>query len=168
MFDERIHLALPSPPGLQAMPEEEVEKYQAKLAASSSLPLLPKSAAAQLRWPAPPAGGWAAAGLPPQAVFVGCGEEDAIVDRAAAEEVGAVLSALLFWLYAGLVGLSRMGQRCCATPPHHASAGWHACRAPPRPAIPADHRCGPTPLRPRAGRRIFWCPGHGLAVGRGA
>lgn len=80
---------LPQPqphPAVQALPEEVVERHCARLASSSSLPLLTPRAAAQARWPEVPAGGWAAAGLPPQRVLVGGSAEDAIVDGSAVEE----------------------------------------------------------------------------------
>ena len=73
---------------MQALPEEAVERYRARLACSTSpLPLLTGRAAAEARWPAPPEAGWAAAGLPPHRVLVGCGAEDALVDGPAVEEV---------------------------------------------------------------------------------
>lgn len=83
-------LLTPALSTLQALPEEAVERCRAKLASCSSLPLLTARAAADATWPAVPSGGWAAAGLPPHRVLVGCGAEDAIVDGPAVEEVCAL------------------------------------------------------------------------------
>lgn len=115
---------------MQALPEEAVERYRSRLASSSSLPLLTRRAAAEARWPADPAGGSTAAGLPPQRVLVGGGAEDAIVDGAAVEEVrlGRLQHVLSVWpaldAAAGSIHLATAAH--CPSVAH----GFHACFGP--------------------------------------
>lgn len=76
-----------------ALPGDATERYRAALAAGPKLTLIADRAAAEGRWPRPPAGGWP--GLPPRRVFVGWGAGDALVDQRAAEETAEFYGARL-------------------------------------------------------------------------
>lgn len=87
------------------LPQEELERYLAKIGGGSGLPLANPAARAgdpgnEMAPAAPGPGGWPQ--LPPGRVFVGCGAQDVLVDRVAAEETAAYLGGARMELWEGL------------------------------------------------------------------